>query len=97
MRIQNDSYFLFHIPGLLFGTSNTDVLPYGNWIQLYFTIKNYYWCPISSTLHKLDTSLRWTVGASPNGVPLRENWLYELRNTQATHTCRKPTMNSEEV
>ena len=43
MRIQNDSYFLFHIPGLLFGTSNTDILPYGDWIQLYFIIKNYYW------------------------------------------------------
>ena len=89
MRIQNDSYFLFHIPGLLFGTSNTDILPYSDWIQPYFIIKNYYWCHIFSTLHKLDTSLRRTVRASPNGVPLRENWLYELRNTQVTHTCSK--------
>ena len=89
MRIQNDSYFLFHIPDLLFGTSNTDIPPYGDWIQLYFIIINYYWCHISSALHKLDTSLRWTVGASPNGVPVRENWLYELRNTQVTHTCSK--------
>ena len=89
MRIQNDSYFLFHISGLLFGTSNTDIPPYGDWIQLYFIIINYYWCHISSALHKLDTSLRWTVGAGPSGVPLRENWLSELRNTQVAHTCSK--------
>ena len=67
----------------------TDFVPYGDWIQLYFIIKNYYWCHNSSTLHKLDTSLRSTVGAGPNSVPLRENWLYELRNTQVTHTCNK--------
>ena len=28
------------------------------------------------TLHKMDTSLRWTLSASPKGVRLRESWLY---------------------
>ena len=47
MRIQNDSYFVFHISGLLFGTSNTDTLPYGDWTQLYFIIKkSISWTPL---------------------------------------------------
>ena len=47
MRIQNDPYLLFHIQGLLFGTSNTDILPYGDWTQLYFIIKkSISWTPL---------------------------------------------------
>ncbi len=41
------------------------------------------------TLYKLDTSLRRTVGAGPNGVCLRESWLYIYPQAPCDHNpCR---------
>ncbi len=37
-----------------------------------------YWCHVTSTLYKVDTSLKRTVGAGPDGVRLRESWLYNF-------------------
>ena len=36
------------------------------------------WCAVNSPRHllKMDTSLRWTVGAGPEHVHLRGSWLY---------------------
>ena len=38
-----------------------------------------YWCRLTSTLYKPDTSLRRTVGVGPDGVRLRESSLYYKR------------------
>ena len=49
-------------------------------VQLYFLI-------IFLTLYKPDTSLRWTLEASPEGVHLRESWLYP--NSNWSRKCLK--------
>ena len=36
---------------------------------------------LTLTLYKLDTSLIWTARDSPEGVHLKESWLYWLWNT----------------
>ena len=37
-----------------------------------------YWCRLTSTLYKLDTSVRQTVGVGSEGVRLRESSLYNF-------------------
>ena len=39
-----------------------------------------YWCHLTSTLYKPDTSLRQTVGVGPDGVRLRESSLYSTKH-----------------